>query len=213
MQTPYRQRQLDRASASARPRTDRRWMAVPIAFLLGAALAVSVLVAVDDRGGGSARRGLVASAATPSRSQPAQVVQLLADEAREEQAKRLQRLRAESELIAAHAAARHNRALRLQARGERASAVQASGGTEAPAHASRPRSGSAQRGSTTRRASTHERTRGARNGSAGGERKQTAQRRRQETAERRQQHAREQEERAAARRNARHPPSHEAGTP
>jgi hypothetical protein len=213
VQTPDRQRQVGRASASPRPRTDRRWVAVPIAFLAGAVLAVTLLLAVNGPGAATAQRKLVAPATTPSTSQSAQVLQLLADEAREAQAVRLQRLRAKDLLIAAHAAAQRRRAVGRQGRARRSATTHASGGTKAPAHTSRPQSSRSPRRSGAREPKTREHAQHAHRGSSREEHEATAKRHKQETAERRRQHARAKEEKAAARHDAKATPSREAATP
>ncbi len=211
MQTPDRQRQLDRVSASPGPHTDRRLLAVPIAFLLGAALAGSLLLAAGGHRAASAQPAVAVPARTAATSQSAQVLQLLADEAREVQAQRLQRLHAKSLLIAAHAAAVRSAALRRQERARRAASAHASGGTAAPAHTARPQSRRSLRGSATRQPKTHEHPRDARRGSGREHHEQTAQRRKQETAERREQHAQTKEERAASRHGAKGAPRRGSG--
>ncbi len=202
MQTPDRQRQAGRVSAPTRPRTDRRWLAVPIAFFIGAALAVSLLVAVDDHRTVTVQRNVVAPATTLSTSQSAQDLQLLADEAREVQAQRLARMRARSLVISARAAAHHSAAPSHQGRARAGAGAQASGGAAAPAHAPRQQSSHPRRRAAARRPQTREHPHHAHNGSAREHHEETAKRRKQETAERREQHARAQEERAASPRGA-----------
>lgn len=213
MQTPDRQRQAGHVSAPARPRTDRRWLAVPIAFFLGAALAVCLLVTVDDHRTASAQRNVLAPVTTPSTSQSAQVLQLLADEDREVQAQRLQRLHTKNLLLAAHAAALRSGVLRRQQRAQRAASARASGGAEAPARTTRPQSHRSRPRATTREPKTHEHPRRTHSGSGREHHEQTAQRRKQETAEHREQHARAREERAASRHAAKGAPGREAGKP
>jgi hypothetical protein len=138
VKTPESSEQPDLAAEASRPRADRRWLAIPLAFLAGAGLTAVLLAGGHSQATVTVERPDTAQAAAgPAASPTAQVAQLLALEVRERRAERAQRTRRHRTQQALRAAAKERRAGKRGAHRAQTASVKQSGGTEARASAPR----------------------------------------------------------------------------